>query len=680
MAYTANYGDFKIQTLHDYNHLSLFDPASAETGQISLDCSGGKLDVVRAEFCEAETVSWKELFDGFDQLYAITYSSGINFICKLITMFNEAEIIFGFDQVLSYNLQEIMAYQLKTVERLRESASRNKLDLLSHIDDGSLRLLVARKQLSHEKIYLLEAADGRKRVIMGSANMSYSAFSGSQRENICYMDGDRAFDWYYNSFKDLREYSSDDITSSALAVADDAENIDKIPIAHTVNQTKAMIIVPQAEAQDNIRFVLDVKNLAGKFTSFVPQADKRGKILLAPETIKQTRRRLVDASIQEKELRSEYPQLAIDIENKSVTLNGYALDLSPDVKDITQDVALFLEYMRGYEKFHGEVALMQTRYFEFANWFFATPFLAQLRYMAALYNQNLFPYPVFGLIYGQSKAGKTSFLETLLKMMIGQKTKIAAPDFTRTSIEGLKRTVKGAPIIVDDLMQTRFFQHAIETIKNDDFGVAERLLHYPAVVISANEDVKAVAPEVIRRTVICRVQAGLTNTELMRSNVVRRVQRNIGTAFYREYLRRMLNVLPDMLEKLKSDEDADAPDVIAVSSGIIRAVIGEHSAGEIPSFVRELTLEDYFSEKVTGSHAIKTICNAWMINRKAFVVDKKFDQLRYNAGQVWEVDRIIKELPEDLEAHKSREWIIMNLDKACEFFGINFKKRRRLGF
>ena len=54
--------------------------------------------------------------------------------------------------------------------------------------------------------------------------------------------------------------------------------------------------------------------------------------------------------------------------------------------------------MDGYKKFHGDHAGMQLRYY-----------------------QNALPYPVFGLVYGQSKAGKTSFLETLLKMMIGQK-------------------------------------------------------------------------------------------------------------------------------------------------------------------------------------------------------------------------------------------------------------------
>lgn len=50
-------------------------------------------------------------------------------------------------------------------------------------------------------------------------------------------------------------------------------------------------------------------------------------------------------------------------------------------------------------------------------------------------------------------------------MMIGQKAKLSAPEFTRSNIESLKRIVKGAPIIVDDLTNTRFSQHAIETIK-----------------------------------------------------------------------------------------------------------------------------------------------------------------------------------------------------------------------
>lgn len=634
----------------------------------------GNLDVVKMEFSGAETVSWQDLFSGFDTLHAITYSSGIGFVYRLLDLFEQAEIIFGCDEVISYSLQEVMAYQCKMVERIRETAGKMKVDLVSRIDQGTLRFYVAHSVLSHEKIYLLSAADGRKRVIMGSANMSFSAFGGHQRENICYLDGEEAYQWYWDCYCQLREESTDQIAKDSLLCADDGENLEQLPIARTIRTQKALVLQPVEEAKEEVRFALDVKNLADKLAPSVPKPDKKGKILLSPEKIKSIRRQVIATKTKEKELQSEYPQLQVFPDEAIVRLNGTDLDLNPPKEDVARDVQLFLNYMAGYEKFHGDVAGMQRRYFEFANWFFCSPFMACMRDMAVRYNQNLLPYPVFGLVYGQSKAGKTSFLETLLKMMIGQKPKLSAPDFTRSSIENLKRTVKGAPIIVDDLTQTRFNQHAIETIKNDAFGVSEHLLQYPAVVISANEDVKAVAPEVTRRTVICRVQAGLTNTEVMRSSVVRTVQREIGTAFYREYLRKMLEVVSDLLEEMKDDASESAPDILAASSQVLLGIFSACTENDLPSYMRPLTLEDYFSEKVTGRYARETIRNAWQISRSSFEISERVNELRYNAGVTWEADRILKELPETLEPHKSREWLIMNLEEARKFFDIPFKK------
>lgn len=634
----------------------------------------GNLDVVKMEFSGAETVSWQDLFSGFDTLHAITYSSGIGFVYRLLDLFEQAEIIFGCDEVISYSLQEVMAYQCKMVERIRETAGKMKVDLVSRIDQRTLRFYVAHSVLSHEKIYLLSAADGRKRVIMGSANMSFSAFGGHQRENICYLDGEEAYQWYWDCYCQLREESTDQIAKDSLLCADDGENLEQLPIARTIRTQKALVLQPVEEAKGEVRFALDVKNLADKLAPSVPKPDKKGKILLSPEKIKSIRRQVVATKTKEKELQSEYPQLQVFPDEAIVRLNGTDLDLNPPKEDVTRDVQLFLNYMAGYEKFHGDVAGMQRRYFEFANWFFCSPFMACMRDMAVRYNQNLLPYPVFGLVYGQSKAGKTSFLEMLLKMMIGQKPKLSAPDFTRSSIENLKRTVKGAPIIVDDLTQTRFNQHAIETIKNDSFGVSDHLLQYPAVVISANEDVKAVAPEVTRRTVICRVQAGLTNTEVMRSSVVRTVQREIGTAFYREYLRKMLEVVSDLLEEMKDDSSESAPDILAASSQVLLGIFSACTENDLPSYMRPLTLEDYFSEKVTGRYARETIRNAWQISRFSFEISERANELRYNAGAPWEADRILKELPETLEPHKSREWLIMNLEEARKFFDIPFKK------
>lgn len=654
-------------------NLSLFDIPEETQEQIKVQ-SPASLAVAKMEFAGAETLSWQELFSGYDTLHAITYSSGIDFVYQLIDLFQQAEILFGCDEVISYSLQEVMAYQCKMVERMRDTASKMKLDLVSRIENGTLRFYVAHSVLSHEKIYLLSAHDGRKRVIMGSANLSRSAFGGYQRENICYLDGEAAYDWYWACYCQLREDCTDQIAKETLLCADDGEHLEELPIAKTVRVKKALVLQPAEEAKEEVRFVLDVRNLAGKLAPSVPKPDKKGKIMLSPEKIRSIRRQVVSVQTQQKELQSEYPQLEVFPDEGMARLNGDNLDLNPSAEEIKRDVSLFLKYMNGYEKFHGDVVEMQRRYFELANWFFCSPFMACMRDMAVRYNQNLLPYPVFGLLYGQSKAGKTSFLETLLKMMIGQRPKISAPDFTRSSIETLKRTVRGVPILVDDLTNTRFKQHAVETIKNNDFGVADRLLHYPAVVISANEDVKAVAPEVIRRTIICRVQAGLTNTEVMRSNVVRTVQREIGTALYREYLRQMLAIVAGQLEEMKSDDSESAPDILAESSRVLVELIQMYSETPCPSYIRPLTLEDYFSEKVTGGYAIKTIRSAWNTSRSSFEISKRNNELRYNTGAPWEVDNILKELPESLEAHKSREWIVMNLKEAKNFFDIPFQK------
>ena len=635
--------------------------------------SSGKIDVVKMNYIGAETVEWQELFDGFSSLKAITYSSGINFIAKLTDMFMDSEIIFGCEAVMSYSLQEIMAFQNQLIERIRNAPNKAKDKLLGMIDGGKVRLYVARAQLSHEKIYLLSSEDGRKRVVMGSANMSYNAFGGRQRENICYVDGDNAYDWYLDVFNSLKETSTDEISHKALEISDISDNLDELPFSQTVKTTRAIVLDPDKENNSEIEFIMDTRNLAEKLRPILPKPDKKtGKITVIPDMIVRIKKHIKDEVVKTKELRNEYPQLVVDVFNGTAVLNDEKLDLNPSPEDIRKDVDLFIKYMDGYSRFHGDYIGMQYRYFEFANWFFCSPFMAVMRDMAARFDQNRLPYPVFGLVYGQSKAGKTSFLETLLKMMIGQKPKIAAQEFTRSSIEGLKRTVQGAPIIVDDMVNTRFNQHAIETIKTDDFGIADHLMNYSAVVISANEDVKAVSPEVIRRTVICRVEAGLTNTEVMKSNVVRTVQKEIGTAFYREYLHRMLEIIPTLIESMKSDETESAPDILKYSSDVIVSIIGENT--HVPDYIRPLTLDNYFSEQVTGKYAIKTICSAWKTSKKSFAVDKRNNELRYNAGAPYEADRLIKELPETLEARKSREWVIMNLAQANDFFGIKFRK------
>ena len=84
-------------------------------------------------------------------------------------------------------------------------------------------------------------------------------------------------------------------------------------------------------------------------------------------------------------------------------------------------------------------------------------------------------------------------------------------------------------------------------------------------------------------------------------------------------------------------------------------------------------MEDYFGESVTGKNAKKTVQRAWKTSKKEFVINEKTNELRYNIGNTFDADRLLKELPETLEGRKSREWIIMNLLEARKFFELDFK-------
>ena len=90
-------------------NLSMFGMMEDAQGQMEMSQSGN-LDVVKMKFSGVETMSWQDLFSGFDTLYAITYSSGIDFVYRLLDLFVEAEIILVCDVVLSYSLHEVMAY------------------------------------------------------------------------------------------------------------------------------------------------------------------------------------------------------------------------------------------------------------------------------------------------------------------------------------------------------------------------------------------------------------------------------------------------------------------------------------------------------------------------------------------------------------------------------------------
>ncbi len=632
--------------------------------------SSGEIKIMNMEYIDSEITNWEELFKGYSKLHAVTYSSSIDFISKLLPMFKEIEIIFGFEKVLK-GLDDIMAYQQVTIEELRSIFNKKEQNLLNRIDDGTLKLFLMRDKVSHKKMYLLKGDGLEPKVITGSANLSNIAFSGKQLENIYVLKGENAYKEFFAEYNEMKLESTDSISREAIALSD-GEDIENIPIISNVKTNKVIIISPENEvaSNSNKNILIKYNHLKKKYKDVVPKPSKNGNILLNYSEVKKIKEKIKHVNIEKNAIERKTPKLKIDINNKEVILDDMPLDLNPKPEEIKNDVNLFVNYFKGFNTFLGDTEDAINKYYAFTNWFFASPFMSVIRSYATIYNKPITPYPVFGLLYGKSNAGKTKLLETLMLMMVGQKAVLPAKEFTKSLIYNLREEMLGFPIVIDDLNNTRFRNHAIELIKDDSY-IAE---NFSSIAISANEDVKAVENELSKRMIICHITASLPKMDAMKGSLVRTTQNNIGTAFYREYLRRMMDTtIPLLIEEL-SDDEKEAPDIFYLSSKIIKEIIGEFYKEEVPDWVVELKL-DYYFETLAEQSIKQKILTMWKSNPKIFKVNKKSNILTIDTGDYHEANRIVGELPSYMHKGTANGVISLDLKYAEEYFGQDFCSR-----
>jgi hypothetical protein len=133
------------------------------------------LTVFHAQLLGREQTSWEELFDGFTTLKAITFSSSLAFLVRLVPRFEDAEIVFGAESILSkehlalaqasqlvqgYGFRDALADQKALVDALMQLLGQAGRALLERVAAGTLRFRLLRHKPSHEKLYLLAGPKG----------------------------------------------------------------------------------------------------------------------------------------------------------------------------------------------------------------------------------------------------------------------------------------------------------------------------------------------------------------------------------------------------------------------------------------------------------------------------------------------------------------------------------------
>ncbi|MBO4769556.1 MAG: hypothetical protein J5563_02100 [Clostridia bacterium] len=299
-----------------------------------------------------------------------------------------------------------------------------------------------------------------------------------------------------------------------------------------------------------------------------------------------------------------------------------------------------------------------------------------LRLTAYNNNYDMIPFPVFGIIYGDSNGGKSTFTKLLSKLMCGHRVPLnSTNDFTSTEIEDLKRGREGLPIVIDDLAKMQFQNNNEKIIKDDEWGIPEKFINYPAVVITTNK-LPSITADISKRAVTCHIdakinkEAGAKNSKRINDSM-----KSASTAFFGEYVRIMLGKILSLENSMKTEKDF-FPDVFLLSSETIRDIFSE-CGEQFPEYASILSFSDYFGDRAVGKNAMEKIIRAWETEPKQFKVDRRANKLIYSGenGNVYSLKYIYDELPPALNSKLNATNLVMDLDKAEILFGKKFKKK-----
>ena len=157
-----------------------------------------------------------------------------------------------------------------------------------------------RIKIAHAKIYLLER-DGLRRVIVGSANLSETAFSGRQAETLIAFDNDdTAWRHYTAQYEAVRSTAASRLTPRSKPIPAEQLPIEEIPVLREVDgrQQDVRLYVPgeaeeeaEAEAEVSLPRVLEtVVRLADRLRRPLAgvERDRNGHVSITPKIVRES--------------------------------------------------------------------------------------------------------------------------------------------------------------------------------------------------------------------------------------------------------------------------------------------------------------------------------------------------------------------------------------------------------
>ena len=606
---------------------------------------GTGLRVVHASFAGERKFSW-DLFEGYSRLRVLTYSASTNAIVRMLDnySFETFECVFGYEGTLR-GIRSILAFQKVVVGDTRAAIMGLKderhIRILEKVHAGQAHFRVLRKSIAHAKLYLLSASDGRRRVVIGSANLSEQAFSGDQSETLVVFDNDEtAWDHYTRMFDEIRDSASDELPLPEERITNAEIEVSDTPI---LSEDGTVVIESPTTSESHIASPMQIERvekvaavLGPRLSGALP-AVRNGRQTITPDIKREISRIRLVKSVEEADSR----YLSIDRVNHTALLSGKRFSLQWDGSLVKGDSELLLDFFRNYEgAFEGNVTRLQRDYFTLMSWLYFSPFLCDLRSLALLQDSDVIRYPSFAIVFGKSNCGKTSLVDTLMTSMFGFAHTLDKRSFTTAQLRGLQHGYKRFPVVFDDIGRTAFNRHGRDMIKDE---LQPAVSEYPGFILSMNAEPQSFPDEIVKRSMMVYTTTALpAHAEELRQRLQGRVQeirRGLTGHLYRRYL-------VEVMSRIDAERLPD--DWLALSSEVLADILTEDTVGAPPIWCQRVTWVGYAAKRYDRVKA----------RLLGVLRESGYAKTEGKAPSGWTVDgdRIIVWEPRDAFGRRGFEW------------------------
>ena len=631
------------------------------------------LTVVHARFIEETAGTLSDLFSGFDTLQALTYSSSVPLIATILPWFRHVDLVFGYEEIVPQDVRQLIALQQAVAEQLKtlmaELAPRQQA-LAQALREGTITFRTLTHHVSHKKTYLLSGPDRPSRVIVGSANLSTPGLSGRQWENLIVFDDDAAaFAYYYRDW--LHAVDAASPVAPQVLLGQEALDLENVPVIRQVIQTQKMVVVehtdsqaPEAEATRSV--VVRATELTASYRDLPLMPAGNGHTVIVPQMVHQIAAAWRGQRAAQAPDSLHVPQFDVNWTGPPrCRFNGHEWSLTPEAEAVRQDVQWLTQYFDGFARFIGsDPGVLQRQYYALLNWLLFAPILPLLRVQALAQGHHGYLYPMTAIVYGKSNAGKTDFLKTVSRLMFGMDVLVPALEFSKSKYRGWAERAQAFPLIVDDIQNRRFHDHAIELIKSTDYF---RVLPAPCLVFSANTDIEGLPSEVTKRAYVVPITASIPVAAAAKDRFTALVQSGLSTALYRAYC---AQVLPAARTLAAAWDQPEPPDPYQMASTVLYKPIGEALDGHLPPWCQIMTLDTYLT---SHDETIRdTLHRLWKTRPDLFVIRRAANHLILTASQPAELKTWKTNIPDYLIVQQAGLSLILHLAETETFLGLRF--------